>query len=190
MLLQKSLAKPTMRPGPKSKEISLPNIYFLVNRLSSKLTFKITEVDFRQDIVDSVRRILQADIGKGYIYRVLVSFKSDKGWTQPVSMIYDTGAAVTLLPCRFIPTLGITQMAEASLGGVVPGVALKVALTRLRLRIFDHSGNLSPEIGAWVAVAERDDVPLVLGLKDIADKHIFLVEPREGKFYLEFYLLH
>lgn len=48
-------------------------------------------------------------------------------------------------------------------------------------------GLESPEIEAWVAIAEREDVPLIIGLKSIAETHDFTVNFREGSFSLAFY---
>ena len=39
---------------------------------------------------------------------------------------------------------------------------------------------------AWVAIAEKDNVPLILGLKDVSDRHNFRVDGRRKTFYLDF----
>lgn len=76
-----------------------------MNRLSLKLSYKITETSFRPDVLDSVRKVYGLEIGKGYIYRVLVLFKSKGFWTGPIPMVYDTGAVISLLPFRFFKIL-------------------------------------------------------------------------------------
>lgn len=68
----------------------------------------------------------------------------------------------------------------------MPGARLNASLTRLKLRFEDGDGKTSPEIEAWVAIAERDDAPPVLGMKDISTAHKLIVNPEEGKFYLQF----
>ncbi len=40
---------------------------------------------------------------------------------------------------------------------------------------------------AWVGIAEKDNVPLILGLKDISDKHNFRVDGKRKTFYLDFW---
>ena len=101
-------------------------------------------------------------------------------------MIYDTGATVTLLPARYADTLRIRNSVPIVLGGIVPAARLTASLTRVTLRLEDVDGQTSPEIVASVAIAERDDVPPVLGMKDISPTHELAISPKEGKFYLEF----
>jgi hypothetical protein len=69
--------------------------------LSLWLKYRITEVSFRPEIADSVRKVYGVEIGKSYLYRVLALFKSRDFWIGPLPMVYDTGAAVSLLPFRF-----------------------------------------------------------------------------------------
>jgi len=58
---------------------------------------------------------------------------------------------------------------------------------RTNLKFVDLKGLESPEIEAWVAIAEREDVPSIIGLKSIAETHDFTVNFREGSFSLVFY---
>lgn len=88
--------------------------------------------------------------------------------------------------CEIPRYLRVTRVVRIVLGGIVPSAQLKASLTRLTLRLEDINAQISPEIEAWVAIAERDDVPPVLGMKDIASSHKLIVSPQVGKFYLEF----
>jgi hypothetical protein len=101
-------------------------------------------------------------------------------------MIYDTGATLSLLPSRYADEFEVELHVPIILGGIVPGAQLKATLTKLTLRLEDVYGKTSPEIEAWVAIAERDDVPPVLGMKDVSSTHRLIVDPEEGRFYLEF----
>lgn len=44
--------------------------------------------------------------------------------------------------------------------------------------LLDPEGLESPEIEACIAIAEREDVPLIMGLKSIAETHDFIVNFR------------
>ncbi|MBI4257717.1 MAG: hypothetical protein HY619_02065 [Thaumarchaeota archaeon] len=154
--------------------------------MSSRLSFNIARTRFRPDIEDSVRKTFRTEIGTSFVYPVAVSFKTSARWSEPLLMIYDTGATVTLLPTRYGDAFEVKTSVPIILGGVVPRARLNASLTRLKLRFEDGDGKTSPEIEAWVAVAERDDVPPVLGMKDISTTHKLVVNPEEGKFYLEF----
>ncbi len=159
----------------------------LVNRLYSKLTYRIAETEFKSEVASSVRKVYGLDIGKGYVYSVSVSFKGKKGWTDPFWMVYDTGAVISLLPLRFSEILGIERYAQIKLTGISPEMEIPARLTRTTLKFTDLKGKESPEIKRWVAIAERKNVPLIIGLKSIADKHNFIVNTKEKRFYLEFY---
>jgi len=161
-------------------------MFFRVSPLSSKLTYRIAEAEFQPEVVESVRKAYGLDIGKGCVYSVFVSFKAKADWTDPFWMIYDTGAAVSLLPLRFFDILGVRRYASIELMGISPEIKIQARLTRARLRFIDVKGEKSPEIEAWVAIAERNDVPLIIGLKDIADKHRFSTDPKLRQFYLTF----
>ncbi len=154
--------------------------------MSSTLSYKVYQPEFRPEIVESVRTAYGLDIGKAYVYRVLVSFRTRTGWTDSFTLIYDTGAVVSLLPAMFYDLLGVERSAPIKLSGIAPGVAVSARLTRANLRLHDAYGKTSPEVEAWVAVAEKDNVPLILGLKDVSDTHDFRVDSKKKMFYLDF----
>jgi len=77
-------------------------------------------------------------------------------------MIYDTGAAVSLLPLRFFDILGVRKYASIKLMGISPDIQIRARLTRAKLRFIDVKGKKSPKIEAWVAIVERNDVPLII----------------------------
>lgn len=89
-------------------------------------------------------------------------------------MIYDTGAVMSLLPSRFYEMLNIEKYAPIKLVGIPPEAEVAARLSRITLKFLDAKGLESPEIESWVAIAERDDVPLIIGLKSIAETHDFI----------------
>jgi len=134
-----------------------------------------------------VERAFGIWIGKGYLYRVLVSFRGRGGWTEAFPMIYDTGAVVSLLPSRFFEFLGVERFAPVKLTGISPEIEVPARLTRATMKFIDVVGRESPEVEGWVAIAERRDVPLIIGLKDLADTHRLTVDTKKKVLYLEFY---
>ena len=156
-----------------------------MNQLSS-LTYEILELPFHRDATESVKNVFGTDLGKVSIYPVYVSFKTKNGWTGLNRMIYDTGAVVSLLPSSYYGLLGVEKHASAKLGGVTPETRLRVRLANIRFRFADLNENISPELDAWFAIAERDDVPRIIGLKDINATHKLVVDAKSGIFSLEF----
>ncbi len=154
--------------------------------MSSKLSYKISRTEFKREAVESVRRIFRLELGTGYVYRVSASFKTRTGWTDPFIMIYDTGAVVSLLPAMFYSLLKMDKSAPIKLSGISPEVEVDARLARMSLRLQDGQGKTSPRIEAWTAIAEKDNVPLILGLKDVSDTHNFRVDAKKKMFYLDF----
>jgi len=158
-----------------------------VSLLSLKLSYRITEISFRRDVSDSVKKVYGLDIGKGYVYRVLALFKSRDFWIGPFPMVYDTGAVISLLPLRFFRMLNLEKFVPVKLAGISPEMEITARLAKITLKFIDLKGLESPEIETWVAIAEREDVPLIIGLKSIAETHKFIVNFRERSFSLTFY---
>jgi len=152
-----------------------------------KLTYRFLEVPFRDDAIDSVRQVFQEDLGKSVLYRVFVNFKSTDGeWHGLFPLVYDTGAMITLLPSRMFELLKVGKYATATLRGISPKPELKVRLCKLTLKLQDENGNQSPELSVWTAIAFRDDVPFILGTKDLATKHSLITDFKNMRFSLDF----
>ena len=152
-----------------------------------KLTYRFLEIPFRDDAVSSVEQVFKEDLGKSVLYGVLASFKSSDGkWHGLFRMIYDTGAIITLLPARMLDLLKIERYATASLRGISPKPELRVRLCKLPLKLHDEEGNQSHEHQVWTAISFRDDVPFILGMKDLATRHSLSTDVRKKKFSLDF----
>jgi hypothetical protein len=170
-----------------SRKTSLRDTSSQGNLLSSTLAYNISITQFRGDITESVKRVHGLDIGRSYVYNVFASFKTKTGWTNPIIMIYDTGAVVSLLPGRFRKILGVERVAPIKLSGISPEIEVNAGLTRAELKLHDESGKTSRELKAWIAIAEKDNVPAILGLKDVSEIHDFRVDSKKKMFYLDFW---
>jgi len=83
--------------------------------------------------------------------------------------------------------LNLEKFAPVKLTGISPEMEISARLVRTTLKFVDLKGLESPEIEAWIAIAERDNVPLIIGLKSIAETHDFTVNFRYKSFTLTFY---
>ena len=152
-----------------------------------RLTYRLLDALFRDDAINSIRRVFQEDLGKSVFFRVFANFKSTNGeWHGLFPMIYDTGAIITLLPSRMSKLLKVSKYAKASLRGISPKPELKVRLCKLTLKLQDENGNQSPELPVWSAIALRDDVPFILGMKYLVIKHSLATEKKNMTFSLDF----
>jgi len=67
-----------------------------------------------------------------------------------------------------------------------PKPELKLRLGKLTLKLQDADGNQSPELSVWTAIAFRDDVPFILGMEDLATKHLLTADFKNMRFGLDF----
>ena len=155
--------------------------------MSSTLSYEISQTEFKREAAESAKKTFGLDLGTGYVYRVAASFKTDSGWTSPFTMIYDTGAVISLVPSLFQDLLGVKRFVPIKLSGISPDAEVGAKLTRTNLKLIDAQGKTSPSIEAWIAVADKINVPLILGLKDVSDTHGFRVDPKKKMFYLDFW---
>ena len=125
---QGSRIRPRLRKGirccrSKSQERLCYGIHSLRGTLCPRHSpTNISITQFRREIAESVRRTHDLDIGRSYVYNVFASFKTNTGWTNPIIMIYDTGAVVSLLPGKFRKILGVENFAPVKLS-VRPRIA-------------------------------------------------------------------
>jgi len=61
---------------------------------------------------------------------------------------------------------------------------IPVRISRVKARLIDSEGSVSPEFDLWVAFAE-ESVPHVLGMKDIIQNFDFKTDLKAKKLYLE-----
>jgi len=152
-----------------------------------RLTYRFLEVPFRDDATSSVRQVFQEDLGNSVLYRVFANFKSADGkWHGLFPLIYDTGAMITLLPSRMFELLKVGRYATATLRGISPKPELRVRLCKLTLKLQDENGNESTELSAWTAISFRDDLPFILGMKDLATKHSLIADFKNVRLSLDF----
>lgn len=86
-------------------------------------------------------------------------------------MLFDTGAGISLLSGYVGEEIGISNYVAHKLTGISKKeeCMVDVKISRIKVRLIDSYGNISPEFDLWAAFAEGL-VPHVLGMKDIADK--------------------
>ena len=94
---QGSRIRPRLRKGirccrSKSQERLCYGIHSLRGTLCPRHSPTTSPLRSLEEIAESVRRTHGLDIGRSYVYNVFASFKTNTGWTNPIIMIYDTGA--------------------------------------------------------------------------------------------------
>jgi len=91
------------------------------------------------------------------------------GLDDTVRMFFDTGASISLLPKSMLDDLKVDKWVEHKMRGVIKKEECKISLKLCRViaRLEDDFGNRSPEFEVWVGIADTEEVPALLGMKDI-----------------------
>lgn len=117
----------------------------------------------------------------GKILRPLIEFeiKTNIGWVTVMGYL-DSGADITLLPLSFAKALGIKIEDEEvkEIKGIGDS-AVSVVIKEVQLKI----GNV--ELKASVGIALIEEVPYLLGRKDIFNKFRVIFEEYNKKLILE-----
>jgi len=153
--------------------------------LSYRLIYPFDETGIRPDLAKAIFKKFGLEFGSIISVPVNVQFlKKDRTWTT-VDMFFDTGAVISLLSGYVGEEIGIENYVSYKLFGISKKeeCMVPVRIARVKVRLIDLYGNMSPELDIWAAFAE-ETVPHVLGMKDIINKFKFESNPKEKKLYL------
>jgi len=149
--------------------------------LPTKLVFPLRKVRLREDIEKELKDVFGMGFGEVFYPIVKVRFKgADEKWTEKLfTLIFDTGASITLLPAEMANYLGLIKFVDHEMTGVVrrEECKLPVSMGRVRIRLEDDGGNTSPELEIWVAISRIEETPFLLGMKGIIDQFSVTTDP-------------
>ncbi len=116
-----------------------------------------------------------------------VRFKTPNGWTEAEYAIVDTGAHTSLLPSSLWKELGVQILADYFVRGIVPKkeCTLEVQVGWVKGKIVDKEGNSTPEMKFRAFLAQTDNIPLIVGFKDLLDKLRLDIDAIKGKAFIE-----
>jgi len=166
------------------------NIYFQVIFLSSELIFPFVRSKVREEVSVKVKELFGLEIGDFFHVSVSVRFKRIDGiWLDDtVKMFFDTGASISLLPKSMLDDLKVDKWVEHKMRGVIKKEECKISLKLCRViaRLEDDFGNRSPEFEVWVGIADTEEVPALLGMKDIINSFKAEMDPLKERLTLKY----
>jgi predicted aspartyl protease len=131
-------------------------------------------VRLREGVEKELEKTFKSNFGEAFYPIVKVRFKrSDEIWTEKLfTLIFDTGASITLLPPEMAEYLGLTNFVGHEMTGVVrkEECRLSVNLSKVKIRLEDDLGTSSTEFEIWIAISKISETPLLFGMKDILDR--------------------
>ncbi|MEE9151490.1 MAG: hypothetical protein V3U20_06635 [Thermoplasmata archaeon] len=115
----------------------------------------------------------------------LVKFMRREGWSETYRALIDTGAHTSVIPKYIWRSSEHKIMGAYEVHGLVPNEECKmdVKIGTLRVVLLDENGNQTEEeITAFFA--ERDDIPLILGFKDLLENYELNIMPKDETGFL------
>jgi predicted aspartyl protease len=116
--------------------------------------------------------------------KALIRFKTPGGWTNPYEALVDTGAPLTLIPPFIWEKLQWTKLADHATGGIAGG-AVSVQVARVTGQVLDRSGHVTQELKIIAFLSASDEVPLIIGFKDLLESFENKFDYRKGVAYLK-----
>jgi len=117
----------------------------------------------------------------------LVQFQKPRGWTNPETAIIDTGAPLCLIPLSFWSSINHRKLADHEVSGIVkkPEWRVPVTVEQLTCKRLDAEGHQTKALPIHAFLAPTDDVPLMLGFKDLLARFIHHFDYRKKEAYIE-----
>lgn len=98
-----------------------------------------------------------------------VVFKTARGWSTPMDAIIDTGAHTSILPQSIWKSIKVKKTGTFDIQGISSKTECRVPcdVGQITAQFIDESGNTSKELKMTAFLALTDEVPLIIGFKDI-----------------------
>lgn len=115
-----------------------------------------------------------------------VAFVSRGGYTDSYSAILDTGAPVSVIPFHIWSMSEFKKIKEYSVSGIVPKreCFLPVTIGEVSCILLDEEQS-TDNIKVKSYLAHTDEIPLIIGFKDLLDKFGLYLNFRKNIAYLE-----
>lgn len=116
--------------------------------------------------------------------KALIRFKTPSGWTDPYEAIVDTGAPLSLIPPFIWERLQRTKLADHATEGIA-GRPVPVQVAAVNGQLLDRQGNVTEELKIVAFLSSSDEVPLIIGFRDLLDSFENRFDYRKGTAYLK-----
>jgi len=144
----------------------------MVNLFFEKLTSK--KLSKKVEGIDIVR------------LRCYVQFEKRTGDIDVQDAIVDTGAFISLIPFSIWKDIEVDRLADYHVGGLIPkqDCTIPVIIGKIQLRLVDEA-HQTKKINVHAYLALTDEIPLILGFKDLLAAFKVCFNYRENTAWLE-----
>ncbi|MDI6792055.1 MAG: hypothetical protein QME81_04210 [bacterium] len=116
-----------------------------------------------------------------------VAFVSKEGYTDSYSAILDTGAPVSVIPYQIWSMVEVNEIRDYAIRGVVPKreCSLPVTIGEISCILLDKEQS-TKRIKVKSYLAHSNEVPLIIGFKDLLDRFGLYLDFKKNLAYLEY----
>lgn len=116
-----------------------------------------------------------------------VVFKTASSWSNPKDALIDTGAHTSILPKSIWKGVKTEKLGSYDIQGISnkPECRIPCEVGRITAKFIDESGNASCEAEMQAFLALTDEVPLIIGFKDLLSKFKVCFDRMKNIAYLE-----
>jgi len=127
----------------------------------------------------------------GGLLRIIstIVLKTKSGWSKPRFAIIDTGAHTSIFPLTVWEEADVEVIGDYNVRGLVPKeeCVLPVKIGLVCAVIFDKFGNQTSELKFRSYLALTDNIPLIIGFKDLMDKCELKFNSKNASGYIEIF---
>ena len=118
--------------------------------------------------------------------RCYVQFEKRAGGIGIHDAIVDTGAFISLIPFSIWKEVEVDRVADHRVGGLIPNpeCSIPVIIGRIGLRLVDEERQ-TEKIDVYAYLALTDEIPLILGFKDLLAPFRVCFDYKENSAWLE-----
>lgn len=98
-----------------------------------------------------------------------IVFKTQRGWSTPMDAIIDTGAHTSILPKSIWKNIKVKKIGSYDIQGISSKTECRIPchVGQITSRFIDETGGISKKLEMKAFLAFTDEVPLIIGFKDI-----------------------
>ena len=117
----------------------------------------------------------------------IIRFVKERNYSDPFKAIIDTGAHISLIPQYMWKELNIENLGKYEVRGISnkPECNIPSIIGKLGIIIQDRYGNSTKKLKIHSCLALTNEVPLILGFKDLLSKFKVCFDYDQNEAYIE-----
>lgn len=152
------------------------------------LEFPLRKISKNNRVGNALKSALDESLSDSYTIEIPISFSMNGNeWTNEYVCKVDSGAYMTLLPNSAFQLLKPTKWIPYQLYGVVntPECQINCKIAKLKAKLKSPEKIESAPFDLWVAFADSENIPLLIGMLGILDSFKTCLDPEKNTWSIE-----